>query len=98
MRHEPIYIEPDAWCEWCGDPLPEPEERYPHQKFCCYQCQWANSYDRLIRQPRKARIVPKACAFCGQSFMPVRVSQTYCRDKCRAEAYNARRRERRAKG
>ena len=93
-KPEPVEIEPDAWCAWCGDPLPEPEERHHRRRFCCVQCREADKYDRYQRQPRKARLVPKPCAWCGTEFKPTRPYQKYCQLQCTWDAGNARARKR----
>lgn len=85
MQPEPIYIEPDAWCEWCGDPLPEIEERHPAQRFCSRRCKDDNSNARK-REEWAALLADLDCPHCGTRFKQNRADQIYCTAKCGANA------------
>ena len=85
---EPIQIEPDAWCAWCGDPLPEKEERHWRRRFCCQSCKAAHKYDRA-KEARRAALPVKSCEWCGTTFKAKRAFQIYCKTQCRWDAKNA---------
>lgn len=89
MRSDPIEIEPDAWCEWCGDPLPEPEERHARRRFCGRKCK--DDYRNDLRaEAARALLIPKPCKWCSTVFKPTRAFQVYCRKQCNWDANNAR--------
>jgi predicted nucleic acid-binding Zn ribbon protein len=82
---EPVEIEPDAWCEWCGDSLPEPEERPARQKYCSRHCKEEARKDRA-RQEWAATLADLDCPHCGTRFRQNRACQVYCTPKCAANA------------
>ena len=79
-RPDPVEIEPDAWCAWCGDPLPEPEERDPRQIYCSRQCNSAMAYD--LRKPPPAEPRRVTCAWCGTEFDTHRPGARFCSKTC----------------
>lgn len=89
-KPEPIEIEPDAWCAWCGDPLPEPEERHHHLRYCSAVCRRRMAYD-LIRERRMAARKPQPCRWCGTLFMPRTEKVHTCSRKCKEAMQNWRR-------
>ena len=90
MDVDPIEIEPDAWCDWCGDPLPEPEERHPRRKYCSRQCK-DESRNAAAREAWAAALVEKDCPHCGTRFKQTRTCKVYCTPKCAANARYRRR-------
>ena len=82
---EPIQIEPDAWCEWCGDPLPEPEERRRDKRFCCRDCKAAARNDDL-RQARLALRPERACGHCKTTFKAKGPANRFCSVSCQQKA------------
>ena len=93
-----VEVEPDAWCDWCGDPLPEPEERTYHQRFCCEACQKAYHND-LARERRWAERERRSCKQCGAVFVALPRTRLFCSRACNVAFHNAARlaRERAAK-
>lgn len=85
MQPEPIHIEPDAWCEWCGDPLPEIEERHPRRRFCSRRCKDDN-HNAMKREEWAATLADLDCPHCGTRFRQRRACQVYCNPKCAANA------------
>lgn len=85
MQPEPIHIEPDAWCKWCGDPLPEFEERHWKREFCKRGCKDAYRNDQG-RERRAAARAGKTCAHCGGTFDGNRPDHVYCSQKCYGRA------------
>ena len=94
MRNlDPIAIEPDAWCAWCGDPLPEPEERHHGRRYCCKRCKWA--YENDVRsQARKAARPIRACLWCGTEFIAWPSHKFCCTPKCSERYHNRASKER----
>jgi predicted nucleic acid-binding Zn ribbon protein len=92
---EPVEIEPDAWFAWCGDPLPEPEERHHGRRYCSEPCKWAMEYDRL-RETRQAARPMRACLWCRSSFRAWPSYKFTCTPKCSERYHNRRKRERNA--
>jgi hypothetical protein len=85
MRPDPIEIEPDAWCEWCGDSLPEKEERHPRQRFCSLRCR-ADAGNAAKREEWAATLADLDCPHCGTRFKQGRACQVYCTPRCAANA------------
>lgn len=85
MRHEPIQIEPDAWCDWCGDPLPEIEERHPLRRFCSRECKDEHRND-LAKERRAAARAGLTCAHCGGTFTGNSTQQVFCGESCQQKA------------
>lgn len=78
----PLEVEPDAWCPWCGDPLPEPEERHARKRFCNRQCQDA-FFNDLTAERRRAARAGRSCAHCGGTIADSRpASAIYCGSEC----------------
>ena len=84
---DPIIIEPDAWCAWCGDPLPEIEERKPWMKYCSAKC--CTDYGNDLRKRPKPK--PRPCGWCGTVYTPKLDRGTYCTKACGWAAGNAQR-------
>lgn len=82
----PLTIEPDAWCAWCGDPLPEREERLPWMKYCSAKC--GNQYRYDLNDRPKHKHPPRPCAYCGTVFTPKFDRGTYCSRPCQWTARN----------
>lgn len=82
---DPIEIEPDAWCEWCGDPLPETEDRHHSRRYCSVKCRSAAAYDP-IRQARAAMRPERACGHCGTTFKAKGPAHRYCGISCQFKA------------
>lgn len=79
-KPKPLEIEPDAWCAFCGDPLPEPEERHPLQRYCGRWCSRARWYLDHGPDPVPERRVE--CAFCGAEFWTHRTTARFCSKVC----------------
>jgi predicted nucleic acid-binding Zn ribbon protein len=92
-RPGPVTIEPDAWCEWCGEALPEKEERHPRMRFCGRACQQAARVDDL-KQARLALRPERACGHCGTVFRAKGPAHRFCSDSCGQRAKYRRRTER----
>lgn len=81
-RAEPIEIEPDAWCDWCGNPLPEPEERHWRTKYCSRQCKDARDYDAVKNRKGIGQRVWRNCEWCGSRFVSSQPHAKCCSLKC----------------
>lgn len=98
-RLDPIQIEPDRWCLWCGESLPEPAERDHRQRYCCPECRTAAKLDRRNEARRAARVrEPRTCRQCGATFIPKRRDALVCSLGCNWAWQNARQAERRKMG
>lgn len=86
---DPVEVEPDAWCAWCGDPLPEPEERHHGRRYCCQRCRWAMDNDK-VRQAKLAARPMRACLSCGTEFRAWPSHKRCCTPKCSERYQNAR--------
>lgn len=84
-KADPVQIEPDAWCEWCGDPLPEKEERRPDKRFCSRKCGGAFRAD-LLRQARLDLRPERACDHCGTTFKAKGPANRFCSMSCQGKA------------
>lgn len=82
---DPIIIEPDAWCEWCGNPLPEREERKWNQRFCCAACGEANRLD-LMRVARLDLREDRNCRHCETAFKAKGPAHWFCSISCQGKA------------
>lgn len=82
---KPLEIEPDKWCVWCGDSLPEKEER-PHNKiYCSRRCKDDAANDKA-RQEWAALLETKPCLHCHTPFKQTRRNQIFCGPNCSANA------------
>lgn len=82
---KPLEIEPDAWCAWCGDPLPEPEERHTRRIFCSRRCKDDAKNDQR-REEWAALLETRPCQHCGTAFKQNRLNQIFCGQGCGAKA------------
>ncbi len=82
---DPIVIEPDAWCEWCGNPLPEREDRMWNQRFCSPACGTANRLD-LMRVARLELREDRTCRHCGTAFKAKGPANWFCSVSCQCKA------------
>jgi|AntRauTorckE5430_2_1112549.scaffolds.fasta_scaffold45061_1 predicted nucleic acid-binding Zn ribbon protein len=82
---DPIEIEPDAWCGWCGDPLPEPEERVHNKRYCSVRCKQWHASDKK-RSPR----IWLSCPICGTRFYRENRKRQCCSHKCASLAWHRR--------
>ncbi len=84
---KPLEIAPDAWCAFCGDPLPEKENRDPRQmycsKWCCDQAHKARTYT-------EAPMRRGACAECGAGFWTYWSYHRFCSARCYQRGYRRR--------
>jgi hypothetical protein len=80
----PLEIDPDAWCAFCGDPLPEVEERDPRQKYCC---KWCCDQAYEARTYTEAPLRQGACAECGAEFWTYWAAHRFCSQKCYQRDY-----------
>lgn len=87
-RVDPVIIEPDAWCEWCG--VPEPEERHPRRRFCSRKCKAEAWYDEKQRQPLTERRAGLKCKVCDAPLKAAKPFKAYCSRKCERIAVKAR--------
>lgn len=84
---DPVEIEPDAWCGWCGDPLPEPEERHHGRRYCSPRCKQSMHNDRT-REAKKAARPMRACLWCGAAFPAWPLQKFTCTPKCSEMLHN----------
>lgn len=89
LRAEAVEVEPDAWCDWCGDALPEPEERTSRQRFCDRKCMQA--YHNDVRRERRQARPSRECRQCGAPFVATRSDRMVCSPKCGEKWQNAQR-------
>lgn len=82
---DPLIIEPDAWCEWCGEALPEREERRWNQRFCCRKCGEENKA-QLMKEARLALREDRTCRHCGTGFKAKGPANWYCSVSCQVKA------------
>jgi len=87
-RLDPIEIEPDAWCGWCGDPLPEPAERVHNKTYCSVECRDAAKADR-----RKCERVHILCPECGTRFLRTSRVRVFCCHRCANRHHKRRKRQ-----
>ena len=87
MRLDPIQIEPDAWCAWCGNALPEPEERHHALRFCCLQCKIEYHRD-LLSERRYNERETRICPWCGTEFKAWPRHKHTCNPKCGEALHN----------
>lgn len=85
-RPDGIEIEPDAWCAFCGTPLPEAAERDPRQKYRGRWC--AREANRPEVPPVPKRRV--ACAECGEAFETHHPEARFCSPRCWRKDYHRR--------
>lgn len=93
-----VEVAADAWCAWCGEALPEPEDRTWHQRFCCKACQIAH-YRDVQKERRRAAAERRSCKQCGAEFVALPRTRLFCSRACNVAFHNAARlaRERAAK-
>ena len=84
-RLDPIEIEPDAWCGWCGDPLPEPEERIHNKAFCSVACRKEHTADLRKNPVRRLN-----CPHCGTAFKTTDPRKRFCTHRCARLDYKRR--------
>jgi predicted nucleic acid-binding Zn ribbon protein len=87
---EPVEIAPDAWCDWCGDPLPEKEERRADMRFCGRACKAAMRND-MLREARETLRPERACDHCGTTFKARGPAHRFCCESCAQKAKYRRR-------
>ena len=93
LRDQPIFIEPDAWCAWCGESLPEPEERHHGRVYCSKRCKWAFAADRKREATIAARPM-RNCVWCGTAFRAFPSHKLTCSRACNIALFNWRRMQR----
>lgn len=84
------FLEPPAFCEWCGEQLPPEAERVHNKTYCTPDCQAAH-----YRELRKNPVRNVSCEFCGETFTTTDPRKTSCSPRCAKRAYK---RRKRAKG
>lgn len=87
QKPEPLEIEPDAWCAFCGDPLPEKEERDPRQIYCGKWCSDQAHKARTYTEAPKRR---GECAECGAEFWTYWSYHRFCSQRCNQRDYRRR--------
>jgi hypothetical protein len=87
---KPIQIEPDAWCAWCGETLPEEAERHPRRRYCSRQCK-DEAANARAREEWAATLKTLDCPHCGTTFKQGRACQVYCSIRCQDNARYRRR-------
>lgn len=82
-RLDPIEIAPDAWCAFCGTPLPEEAERHPKRIYCSRWCAREAKRPDLPPVPKRRL----ACAECGAEFETHRPAARFCSSGCWRKDY-----------
>jgi predicted nucleic acid-binding Zn ribbon protein len=90
-----VEVAADAWCAWCGEALPEPEERTWHQRFCCKACKDAHHND-LQKERRWAERERRSCRQCGAEFVAMPRNRLFCSARCSNAWHNGKKRMGRA--
>jgi len=83
----PLEIEPDAWCAFCGTPLPEKEDRDPRQKYCS---KWCCNQAHKLRTYNPPPMRRGECAECGAEFWTYWSYHRFCSQRCYQRDYRRR--------
>ena len=90
-RNVPDKIEVvDAWCRWCGDPLPEKEDRHARRVYCSRRCK-DDDRNAQRREAWLAALETRPCLHCRETFRQNRANQVYCSMRCGQNAAYRRR-------
>lgn len=79
------FLEPPAFCEWCGSQLPPEAERVHNKVYCTPDCLAAH-YAELRKNPVRRL----NCAHCGASFKTTDPRKVFCTPRCAKLDYKRR--------
>lgn len=89
MQKRLSFLEPPAFCEWCGSQLPPEDERVHNKTYCTPDCLAAH-----YRELRKNPVRNVSCAWCGTEFQTTDPRKRCCTPRCANLDHKARTRPR----